>query len=314
MQAAQINQQGDASVIHITSSAPRPPLGSGEVLVHIKAAGVNAADWKIRSGKLQNPMSLDYPVTLGGDAAGIVAEISEGVKGFTIGDEVFGQGDFRKYGTFAEYAPISSDHLALKPKTASFIEAAALPTVGLCAYQMVYQKLDIHKGQSVLVQGASGGMGSVVVQLAKHLGARVTSTAATEDIVYVRTLGSDEVIDYTHEALETATLAPFDFVIDMTGSAEVSEHSMRLLKRGGTYISPALLKPNEILAKELSVRAIPQLSNFTSETLSTVAKLYDEGIFKLHIDRTFPLTEAAQAINQVETGKKQGKIVITVDA
>jgi NADPH:quinone reductase-like Zn-dependent oxidoreductase len=310
MKAAQINEYGGKDVLKTTSDAPKPKPGAGEVLVEVHAAAVNPFDIKVRSGKTQAMAQLNLPATLGGDFSGTIAELGEGVSGVSVGDEVYGQGNaLGGQGSFAEFTPVKATSIAPKPKNVDFTTAAALPLAGVSAYQALVEHLELKSGQKILIHGAAGGIASFAVQLAKHLGAYVATTAAAEDTDYVKSLGADEVIDYKTQKFETL-VKDYDAVYDTVGG-ETYTKSFQVLKPGGRIVS-MIEKPNEDLIKQHSVTAISQFTRVTTERLAKLAELIDAGAIKPQIDKTFPIDAAAEALAYIETGRHHGKVVITV--
>jgi NADPH:quinone reductase-like Zn-dependent oxidoreductase len=308
MRAAQLTHYGGPDALQFTEEAAKPAVAVGQVLVKVEAASVNAIDWKIREGMMQQMAPVSFPATLGGDLAGTVAEIGEGVEGFEVGQEVYGQTNpFSGNGSFAEFSPIAATNLALKPASTDFVQTAALPLTAVSAYQALVETLDVQTGQKVLVHGGAGGVGSFAVQLAKHLGAYVAVTAATEDISFVKELGADEAIDYTTQKFEEL-LHDFDAVFDTVGG-ETAEKSYGVLKAGGRLVSMAAA-PNDVLAEQYGVTASAQQTRVTTERLQKVAGLVDQGILRPAIDKLFPLEQTAEALEYVRGGHHRGKVVI----
>ncbi|MDQ6865742.1 MAG: alcohol dehydrogenase catalytic domain-containing protein, partial [Thermoproteota archaeon] len=178
MKSAQIKKYGGSEVVEINQSAPEPIISAGKVLVILKAAGVNPADWKIAEGYMQQMIPLQFPSTLGMDFSGVVKQIGEGVSSIRQGDEVYGQSSVFTGGSgaFAEMALANGDSIALKPKSLSHVEAAALPLVGVSAWQALVENIGLSKDQKILIHGGAGGIGSIAIQLAKHLGGYVATT------------------------------------------------------------------------------------------------------------------------------------------
>jgi alcohol dehydrogenase len=206
MKSIQINKYGGSEVIEINKNTPEPTLSSGEVLVSIKAAGVNPADWKIREGGLQQIISLQFPSTLGVDFSGIIKQVGEGISPseFKQGEEVYGQAGVVNGGSgaFAEEALANTESITNKPKRLSHAEAAAVPAVGISAWQALVENIGLSKSQRILIHGGAGGIGSISIQLAKYLGAEVATTISTNDKQFVRELGADVVIDYKSQNFE----------------------------------------------------------------------------------------------------------------
>ena len=186
MKSIQINRYGGSDVIEVKNSASAPNPSSGKILVNVKAAGVNPADWKIREGYFQQMAPLQFPSTLGADFSGVIKQLGEGVSnsGLKQGDEVYGQASAvfsGGSGAFAELALVDKDRIAHKPKTLNHIEAAGLPTVGVSAWQGLIENIGLSKDKKILIHGGAGGIGSIAIQLAKHLGAYIATTVSTND-------------------------------------------------------------------------------------------------------------------------------------
>ncbi|HYY40546.1 MAG TPA: NADP-dependent oxidoreductase, partial [Nitrososphaera sp.] len=248
MKSAQIKRYGGGDVVEInqsTSSPIDPP--AEKVLVSVKAAGVNPADWKIREGYFQQMVPLQFPSTLGMDFSGVIEKVGKDVSDFKQGDEVYGQAGVIRGGSgaFAEIALANADSIAHKPKTLSHEEAAGLPLVGVSAWQALVEIIRLSKGQKILIHGGAGGIGSIAIQLAKHLGAYVATTVSTNDKQFVRELGANEVIDYKTQTFEDL-LHDYDAVFDTIGS-ETYTRSFKVLKRGGGIIVSMLEQPNQEL-------------------------------------------------------------------
>jgi NADPH:quinone reductase-like Zn-dependent oxidoreductase len=313
MKAARIDRYGGPEVIAVIPNADRPPLGKGQLLVEVWAASLNPIDSILRSGHVQKRMALRFPATLGGDFAGLVAEIGPGVSGFAYDDEVYGQANIPLggSGTLAELVAAPAAMTARKPKTIDFETAASLPLVGASAIQAITEHLNVRPGQRILIHGGAGGIGSIAVQLAKHLGAYVIATAFTEDVGFVNRLGADEVIDTKKHDFEAA-VGDVDGVLDTVGG-EVATKSYAVLKRGGVLVSMTA-QPDDARMKETGVKAIGQFTQPTAERLTRLATLVDEGVVTPHIARVFSLNQVAEAFRFRETGKPTGKVVVAVHA
>ncbi len=310
MKAAQISEYGGKDAVVVSEVANKPAAGPGQVLVEVQAAGVNPFDIKVREGLTRQMAELNFPATLGGDLAGTVAELGEGVAGFTVGEDVYGQaGALSGHGSFAEYAPVKASQLAPKPATIDFAAAAGLPLAGASAYQALVDHMELQAGQKVLVHGGAGGIGSLAIQIAKQLGAYVATTAAADDIAYVTNLGADEAIDYTSQDF-SEVLKDFDAVFDTVGG-ETNAKSYTVLKPGGILVS-MVERPSEALVKHYDVRYISQSSQVTPERLAKVTELVDAGKLSANVDKVFPLDEAAEALEYLKTAHPRGKVVIQI--
>lgn len=310
MRAAQINEYGGKEVLQTVADAPKPDFADDQVLVAVRAAAVNPFDYKTRDGNSRHYKELDFPATLGGDFAGVVAEVGANVAGFATGDEVYGQADaLSGNGSYAEFTPAKAASVALKPESVDFVTAAALPLAGVSAYQALVDHAGVQSGQKVLIHGGAGGIGSFAIQLAKHLGAYVATTASADDTAYVRQLGADEAIDYKSQNFATM-LQNYDVVYDTVGG-ETFTKSYQVLKSGGVLVS-MLEQADEALSKQHGVQVISQFTQVTTERLTKLAELVDEGAIKVSVDKTFPLKQAGEALDYLQSGAHRGKVVIQV--
>lgn len=311
MRAVQINEYGGPEVLEVREDIPQPTPQKGQVLVEVHAAGLNPFDLKVLSGAYKEMIPLQFPVTFGGDFAGIVKLVGEGVTEFKVGDEVYGSAIVLSGGSgaYAEFASAAVIKIALKPKTASFEETAALPVAGLTAVEAVTDQAKLQKGQKILIHGGAGGVGHFAIQCAKNIGAYVATTVSGNDMEFVKGLGADEAIDYKTQAFETM-LKDFDAVLDTVGG-EVGDKSYKVLKRGGVLVH-LVSQVNEELAKQYGVAAIRQQSKTETPQLQRLAELVESGKIKVHIDKVFPLDHARDAFIYLETGRPQGKVVISV--
>ena len=312
MKSAQIKRYGSSEVIEINQiEAPSSPP-AGKVLVDIKTAGINPIDWKIREGYMQQMTPLKFPSTLGMDFSGIIREIGEGVSSdFKQGDEVYGQAAVVRGGSgaFAEMALANAETVAHKPKSLSHSEAAALPLVGVSAWQALFENIGLSRGQKILIHGGAGGIGSIAIQLAKNLGGYVTTTVSTDDKQFVQNLGADEVIDYKTQTFEDL-LHDYDAVFDTVGG-ETYTKSFKVLKRKGIIVS-MLEQPNSDLMERFGVKAIFQFTQVNRERLTKLAQLVDQNKIKIHLDKTFRLDEAGTALDYLRDIHPRGKIVLEI--
>jgi alcohol dehydrogenase len=310
MKAAQINSYGGKEVVETVADAPRPPAGAGQVLVEVRAAAVNPFDFKVREGYMKEFIPLEFPATLGGDVAGTVAEIGEDITGFTVGQTVYGMANAAGgQGSFAEFTPVNAKQLVDKPVSVDFVTAAALPLAAVSAYQALVDHIDLQAGQKILIHGGAGGIGSLAIQIAKHLGAYVATTASSTEDDFVKNLGADVVIDYQTQDFSTL-LKDYDAVFDTVGG-ETNAKSYTILKNGGALVS--MVQPvDEALAKQYGVKYTQQSSKLTTERLTKIAELVDSGALKAKVDKVFPLDQAAEALEYLKTGHPHGKVVIQV--
>jgi len=294
---------------------PDPVPGPGEIRVRIEAAGMNPFDWKVIDGALQGVVDHPFPIVMGSDGAGVVEALGAGVDDFRPGDRVYGQ--FMKValgrGSYAEQVIAPADgKLALLPEALSFEVAAALPTASVTAYQAI-EALRLGEGDTVLVNGASGGVGQSAVQLAAAAGARVVATAPGDLADHLRGLGADEVVDFTEGPTDGQVLAlhpdGIDAVLDLVSTAGQAGPLVDLLRPGGVAISTnGALEVEAMAAREL--RGVNFYSDATPEVLATVAGLADAGRLRVSIDATVPLEEAPAAVARARTGQARGKTVI----
>lgn len=309
MKAAQYSQYGGSEVIEI-KEIDKPELKEGQVLVEVKAAAVNPFDWKVRRGYMKETIPLELPITIGADYSGILNEVPDDITDFNVGDEVYGSANVLNGGSggFAEYATSNTTSMALKPTTLSHEESAAIVIVGVSTMQALDQ-MDLGEGKRILIHGGAGGIGSVAVQYAKHLGAYVVTTARGQDKDFVIGIGADEVIDYETQDF-TQIIKDFDAVFD-TVSGETYTKSFRVLKPGGIIVSMNE-QPNEELAIKHGVKAVLLSSKVNTMSLDRLREVVDKGIIKPQVDKVFPLDQAAEAFNYQENGHPKGKVVVSV--
>ncbi|MFF2380589.1 NADP-dependent oxidoreductase [Streptomyces sp. NPDC058108] len=289
----------------------RPVPGPSEVLVRVRAAGVNPTDWKHRAtgGFLGRP-----PFVLGWDVSGVVEAVGVGVTVHASGDEVFGMLPYPfGHGSHAEYVTAPARSFARKPAGLDHTEAGALPLVSLTAWQALVDTADVQPGQRVLIHAAAGGVGHVAVQIAKARGAYVIGTASAGKHDYLRKLGADELIDY-RETDFTEAVRDVDVVLDTIGD-DNTFRSLRVLRKGGIVVSILPIGPEELYeeAARLGVRAARMLVEADQAGMRAVADLVDRGLLRPTIAGTFPLADAAEAHTLGETGRTVGKLVLVVD-
>ena len=311
MKAAQYNKYGGPEAIEINGKAPNPSASLGQVLVEVHAASLNPFDYKLRLGYMKEMIPLKFPVTIGGDFSGVVTQLGEGVSEFKIGDEVYGQALVLNGGSgaCAEFAASNVANAAHKPKSVDHIKAASLPLVGASAIQALEVHIKLKSGDRILIHGGSGGIGSIVIQLAKSIGAYVATTVGTDSIEFVKNLGADEVIDYKNQKFEEL-LKDFDAVFDTVGGETVNK-SFKVLKKGGVIVS-MLGAPNPELAKEYNVTAIGQNTRINDKTLSRLTELVEKGVIKAQVDKVFPFEQTKEAFEYFEKGHPRGKVVVKI--
>jgi len=300
-------------VIEINQNTPLLNLSSEKILVDVKAAGVNPIDWKISEGYMKQMISLQFPSTLGMDFSGIIKEVSKDIstEEYKQGDEVYGQASVTNGGTgaFAEIALTNTDNVALKPKSLNYAEAAALPLVGVSAWQALVENMELSKDQKILIHGGAGGIGSIAIPLAKNLDAYVATTASSDDKEFVQNLGADEVIDYKSQDFEEL-VHDYDAVYDTVGGQTYTK-SFKVLKKGGIIVS-MLEQPNSDLMEKFGVKAIFQLTQVNKDRLTQLAKWIDKNNIKIHVDKTFSLDETAKALDYVKDVHPRGKVIIKI--
>ena len=308
MKALRISGYGGSEVMDY-GDAPDPEPGAGEVVVAVHAAGVNPVDWKIRQGFLKGAFGLDFPSIPGRDLSGVVAALGSGVDGLAVGDEVYGTAEAARDGSHAEYVAVNAGSLAAKPRTIDHVEAASLPIAGLSAWTGLVAAGKLADGEQVLIHAGAGGVGSLAIQLARHLGATVATTAGAANDRYVRDLGADVVIDYRSEDF-TDILSNCDLVLDTMGGA-IHRRSFEVLRTGGrmTFLSAAPIEGDPPRDDVTVERAMVR---YTTANFETLAALVDDGAIRPQVSETIPLAEGRRAYETVETGHVRGKIVLTM--
>ncbi|WP_159952074.1 NADP-dependent oxidoreductase [Rhizobium sp. 18065] len=311
----------------------QPELRDNDVLVEIHAAGVNVLDSKIRDGEFKLILPYRLPLVLGNDVAGVVVRVGAKVRQFKTGDEVYARPAQDRIGTFAEYIAMDEADVALKPMNLTMEQAASIPLVALTAWQALVERANVQKGQKVLIHAGSGGVGTIAIQLAKHLGAHVATTTSTANVDLVRNLGADVVIDYKTEDFETV-LHDYDVVLNGLGK-ETLEKSLGVLKRGGKLISISgppdldfarqagsgwlLQQVMRLLSfgirnksKHRGIRYSFLFMRANGEQLEKITRLIETGRLRPVMDRIFPFDKTNEALAHVETGRAKGKVVIAV--
>lgn len=312
---------------------PAPAVGHHDVLIEVHASSVNVLDSKISAGEFKLILPYSLPLILGNDLAGVVIEVGSKVTRFQPGDEVYARPPQTRIGTFAELIAVHELAIALKPANTSMAQAASLPLVALTAWQVLVDTARLQKGQKVLIHAGSGGVGSVAIQLAKHLGAFVATTTSTANVEWVKALGADVVIDYKQQPFESV-LHDYDVVLNSLG-VDVLKKSMQVLKPGGQLISISgpptaqfaqeqglswpLQQVMRLLslsirrkARKLDVSYAFVFMRANGDQLQQTSALVEAGIIKPVIDRTFPFESTAEALKYVEQGRAKGKVVISV--
>ena len=332
MKAFVVSKYGKANSVEAVE-LPEPELGDGDVLVEVHAASVNPLDLKIRNGELKPLLPYKLPLVLGNDLAGVVIKAGKNVRRFKPGDEVFARPDQDRIGAFAELIAISENDVAKKPDRLDMEQAASVPLVGLTTWQALVGKARLQAGQKVLIQAGSGGVGTIAIQLAKHLGATVATTTSTANVDWVKGLGADVVIDYKKDDFESV-LHDYDVVIDTQGG-QTLEKSLLVLKPGGKVISVAG-PPEPDFAKEFGanwflIQAMRALSfqirrkakrrgvtysflfmKASGDQLRELGSLIDSGAIRPVVDQVFPFQSTMEALAYVEKGRAKGKVVVKI--
>ncbi|TCJ86686.1 UNVERIFIED_ORG: alcohol dehydrogenase [Bacillus cereus] len=315
------------------AEVPTPEINEYEVLAEIHAASINPIDFKIRDGKVKMLLKYEMPLILGNDFSGVIVKVGSKVTRFKVGDEIYARPRKNKIGTFAEYIAIHEDDIALKPKNLSFEEAASIPLVGLTSYQALHDIMHLQKGQKILIHAGSGGVGTFAIQLAKIMGATVTTTASEAGADLVKSLGADEIINYKTEKFEEM-LQDYDAVFDTIGGRTL-EKSFNIIKSGGNIVSVSGM-PNARFGKEfgsgffktflfsLASRKLTALEKKhnaqysflfmkpSGDQLRTIANYIEVGEIKPVIDRVFPFEDAQKAMEYSEAGRAKGKIIVKI--
>ena len=330
MKAFTITKYGKKKELQL-ADVPAPILKDNEVLVKIHAAGLNLLDAKIKSGEFKLILPYKLPLILGHDVAGTITQVGKNVKQFRVGDEVYSRPSDFSIGTFAEFIAIDRRDLALKPKNLSMEEAASIPLVALTAWQALVEKANLQKGQKVFIQAGSGGVGTIAIQLAKHLGATVATTASEKSFEMLKKLGADVLIDYKKEDFETI-LKDYDVVLN-SQDTKTLEKSLRILKPGGKAISISG-PPTPDFARAISapwfVKIILSLISWgirskarkldvddsflfmkaNGQQLQQISKLIEQQAIRPVIDTVFPFEQTNDALKYVESGHVKGKVVV----
>lgn len=306
MKAACINEHGGPQVLQY-AEVPDPIAGAGEILVDIHAASVNGADWQVRSGRYGNVAR--FPYVLGRDFSGVVSAVGEGCDDFQVGDAVFAVCDMGQEGAYAEKIAIKASIAARKPDHVTHTVAASLALTGLTALVSLEDTLHLQAGETILIQGGAGGVAGFAIQLAKHLGARVITTARAPNHAYVRSLGADRVIDYQHDDF-TRIVSDCDAVFDTVGG-DVARRSFAVLRPGGraAFIASGATAPESPRADVTALR--PKVQRDRAH-LDRIMELVAIGAVRAPEITEFPLAEAAAASRLSESRHVRGKLVLRV--
>lgn len=308
MKAVRIHDFGGLDVLRL-EEVPRPQPGPGEVLVRVHAAGVNPVDRLVREGAMRGQLNQRLPLTLGWDVSGVVEETGPGVARLKKGDAIYAHPDMARDGAYAEFMVVRESEAALKPRSLGHVQAAAVPLAGLVAWQALYDTAQLQKGQTVLIHGAAGGVGTLAVQLAKARGAYVIATASARNHAYLRLLGADQVLDY-HTTRFEEVVSGVDVVLDPIGEDTLAR-SFRVLKRGGVLVSLVEEPPQE-KARAYGVRAVHVFVHPSAQQLTELARLIDAGRLAPHVSDVLPLADARRAHERGQSGHARGKLVLRV--
>lgn len=332
MKAFVIKKYGKKEGLQLVD-VPEPEIKDNDVLVEIHATALNLLDSKIKSGEFKLLLPYKFPLILGHDLAGVVSKVGKNVKRFKKGDEVYARPADGRIGTFATFIAIDEKDVALKPGNLSMEEAASLPLVALTAWQALVERAQLKKGQKVFIQAGSGGVGTIAIQLAKHLGATVATTASPKSFDLLKQLGADVVIDYKTQDFE-AILKGYDVVLN-SQDIKTLEKSLNILNAGGKAISISG-PPTPDLAREIGASwFVKMILSFLSsgirkkagklnvdysflfmraqgDQLGQITRLIESGAIKPVIDRVFPFARTNEALEYVESGRAKGKVVVRI--
>ena len=315
MKAIAIKEFGGSDKLQLMD-LPVPEIRPGEIVVKVRAAGVNPVDWKIREGYLKDLFSHQFPVILGWDAAGVVEGVGNGVTRFKSGDEIFAycRKPIVHGGAYAEYILLEEEHAAIKPKNITFEEAASVPLAALTAYQSLFDAANLKPGETILIHAAAGGVGGFGVQLAKDHGAVVWATASGRNKKYVQDLGASQVVDYTQVNFGDAVFSKYphgvDVVFDCVGG-EVLQKSAETVKEGGRLIT-IVDDPTGLARSDIRKEFVFVAPNTTQ--LTELARMVEQGRLKTHLSQVFPfgLEGARKAHELSESMHTRGKMVLVL--
>ena len=308
MKAIVIHQYGGLEVLKY-EDVPRPEPKADQILIRVIAAGVNPVDGMIRSGMFAKNGNGAFPMVLGGDIAGIVERVGNKITKFKAGDPVFAYVSLDSGGGYAQYAVVPGGDAAPKPESLTFVEAAGVPIVALTAWQALNDTAKLNAGQTVLIHGGSGGVGSFAIQIAKARGAKVIATASTANQGVLKQLGTDAAVDYTKQKFED-NAKDVDVVLDSVGKDTLTR-SYGVVKKGGIIVS-LVARPNQSELEKHGIRGEALSVEPNSGELTQIGKLIDDKKIRVIVSQTFPLSEARKAQEQVASGHTRGKIVLKV--
>lgn len=330
MKAFIVKRYGKNEKLHLTD-LPEPVVKENDVLVEVHASGLNLLDSKIKSGEFKLILPYKFPLILGHDVAGVVTKVGSKVTKFKVGDEVYSRPSDFRIGTFAEFIAIDEKDIAHKPKNLSMEEAASIPLVALTVWQALVEKAKLKKGQKVFIQAGSGGVGTIAIQLAKHFGATVATTASEKSFELLKSLGADVLIDYKKQDFESV-LKDYDVVLN-SQDKKTLEKSLRIVKPNGKVISisgpptPEFAKAIKApwfvkiilslissgirkTAKKLNIGYSFLFMRANGKQLQEITELIESGRIKPVIDKVFPFAKANDALSYIESGRSKGKVVV----
>ena len=333
MKSLMITKYGDIDSSLEKQEIPKPIIEANQILIKTYSSSFNPYDYKVVKGDFKAMGKISFPIGIGRDVSGIVEEVGKSVKKFKVGDKVYSRPNESSLGTMAEYVVSNIEDTALMPSNLNFDESASIPVVGLTTYQAFVDIAKLSKGESILIHAGSGGVGTFAIQLAKHLGAKVTTTTSTKNISFVKSLGADKVIDYTSQNyLDEGDV--FDVVYDTLGSNYTLD-SFKVLKNGGRVVSIAGTV-DSITAEQFGLnRFIRMILSFQArkvtktaakmnamyrflfmspngDQLEELAKLYESGSIKPLIDKVYNFDEGVQALEYLAKGRAKGKVIVKI--
>jgi len=307
MKAVRIHHYGDVDTL-LYEDAPMPKVAPDEVLIKVTAAGVNPMDWKVRKGVLKDYRQLDFPLILGWDVSGTIAQTGVLVSQFAPGDKVYARSDTSRNGAYAEYITVRAEEVAFAPDSVPLNFAAGIPLAAQTAWMGLFEEGSLNEGQTVLIHGASGGVGSFAVQLAKLVKADIIATTSTKNIDFVKALGADKVIDYTKEDFSTK-VKNVDLVFDTVGG-ETQKKSWGVIKKGGILVSTVGADQNAAAQHHVTAKSF--IVNSSGARLQEISGLVDSNKLRVIIAKELPLTEVKTAHKLSEEGHVKGKIILDV--
>jgi NADPH:quinone reductase-like Zn-dependent oxidoreductase len=300
--AVLIRAYGGASTAEV-AEIHKPEPGQAQVLVRVRAAGVNGIDWKVREGIVRNAFPLQLPTVLGAELAGVVDAVGPGVSRFRVGDRVMGA--MGGLGAYAEFVTVNAESLSRTPEGLDDVQAAALPVAAVAAWKSLHHAGSIHPGQRILIHGAAGGLGGYAVQYAKRAGAEVFATAASADLDYVHRLGADHIIDYQSQRFEDV-VRDIDLVLDYVGG-EVLDRSWQVLAQNGVIVSTS--SPDILARTPANRRGLWFMNKPDPELLETLAKEIANGTLQSKISEVVGFADIPKAIERNRTASRAGKVV-----